>query len=777
YSVNGGPEKVVPLLGRRGVKKGAGETLIALEDFKLVPGDVVSLYASARDARSTTKTDIAFIEAQPFEKEYQQAQTMGMGGGGGDPQEQISQRQKEIIAATFNQIRDRSGDKGAAAENARFLSEIQSKLRDQAQSLARRMRARQLSGASQEFQAFANDMEKAAQAMTESAGKLKQQKWQEALAPQQKSLQGLLRAESTFRQIQVAFGRQGGGGGGGGAGRDLESLFDLELDTEKNQYETGQQTASADDRQREVDEALQKLEQLARRQQELARQRDQKNQTPQQRWQQEMLRREAEQLQKRMQELAQGNRSQSSSQQQGSQSSSQSSQGSQSGQQMSGRGGQSDPRLQRAIERLQRASDDMRRAASPQAGLPQQGAAEARRAADRLQEARDALRGMQAQNSGRQIDQLAGRAEQLAAQQRDFAERLKKAFPNNQSPPSMFNRQPGQSAQQAEQFASEKERMAEELARLEREMHSAARNMQGSERGASSKLRDALGQMQQDELLLRMRFNAGYIRQGWGGMLGGRETQITAGMDKLRDQIKQAQKALGPGDEGNNTELEKALARVERLREQLERATGARDGRDQQGRQGQGRQGQQQAQSGAQGEQGGPQGRQGQPGQQGQRGQQPGQGREGERGVESGRQYGGGPRSPYGIQGIYRSPDWIPGQGPTRNADPEQAYREGVRELSQLRQQLRDDADLSRDLQELMREMQRFEAGKLAGNPIILQQMRSELIPAIEQLELQLRRKLDQQSGGDVRSSTAERIPPGYAQAVAEYYKRLSKGK
>jgi len=49
-------------------------------------------------------------------------------------------------------------------------------------------------------------------------------------------------AESTFRQIQVAFGQRGGGGGGGGggsAGRDLASLFDLEMDTEKNQYETG----------------------------------------------------------------------------------------------------------------------------------------------------------------------------------------------------------------------------------------------------------------------------------------------------------------------------------------------------------------------------------------------------------------------------------------------------------------------------------------------------------------------------------------------------------
>src|SRR5436305_14364790 len=88
---------------------------------------------------------------------------------------------------------------------------------------------------------------------------------------EQKVLQALLRAEATFRQIAVAFGnRGGGGGGGGGAGRDLASLFDLELDTEKNQYETGQNGGSQNQKQKDIGDALQKLEELARRQQELS---------------------------------------------------------------------------------------------------------------------------------------------------------------------------------------------------------------------------------------------------------------------------------------------------------------------------------------------------------------------------------------------------------------------------------------------------------------------------------------------------------------------------
>ena len=46
----------------------------------------------------------------------------------------------------------------------------------------------------------------------------------------------------------------------------------------------------------------------------------------------------------------------------------------------------------------------------------------------------------------------------------------------------------------------------------------------------------------------------------------------------------------------------------------------------------------------------------------------------------------------------------------------------------------------------------------------------------IEQIELQLRRLLDDQAGG-VRSGSAEPVPPGYSDAVAEYFRRLSKEK
>src|SRR5205814_1064957 len=83
------------------------------------------------------------MAARPFDREYSQSQQGGGGGGGGEEdggQNQISRRQKEIIAATWNQIRDTKQNKATAAETAKFLAETQAKLKDQARSLAERMK-------------------------------------------------------------------------------------------------------------------------------------------------------------------------------------------------------------------------------------------------------------------------------------------------------------------------------------------------------------------------------------------------------------------------------------------------------------------------------------------------------------------------------------------------------------------------------------------------------------------------------------------------------------
>jgi len=63
YSVNGGPEKTVNMLPHAGEKEASGKTTLYLEDYKMSPGDLVTVYATARDARNTAKTDMYFITA------------------------------------------------------------------------------------------------------------------------------------------------------------------------------------------------------------------------------------------------------------------------------------------------------------------------------------------------------------------------------------------------------------------------------------------------------------------------------------------------------------------------------------------------------------------------------------------------------------------------------------------------------------------------------------------------------------------------------------------
>ena len=185
YSVNGGPEQTVDLLKQKGAKQADGSTVLSLEDFKLVPGDVVSLYAMAKDAHAESRTDISFIQADPFEREFSQSQAAGGGGGGGGggmgDQNDISQREKEIIAETWKQQGDKKATQQEAADAAKFLSGVQAKLGEQAQSLAGRMQSRELSQENEEFNSFVKDMNAAAAAMGPAAEQLQQQKWKDAL--------------------------------------------------------------------------------------------------------------------------------------------------------------------------------------------------------------------------------------------------------------------------------------------------------------------------------------------------------------------------------------------------------------------------------------------------------------------------------------------------------------------------------------------------------------------------------------------------------------------
>ena len=427
--------------------------------------------------------------------------------------------------------------------------------------------------------------------------------------------------------------------------------------------------------------------------------------------------------------------------------------------------------LEQALGRLTEATRDMSSSASAQSRAQQQGEkgqpgaqaeqskgqADARRAAERLQEAQQMLSAMRQQQSGDQMGNLVRDAERLAKQQEGFSDRLRKNFGGGQgSEPSK--------QQLGAQMSQEKQGMIDDLNRLEQQMQRAARDMAQTQPEASGKLREGLGRMQQDEVQSRMKWTAEALKRGMGGYAVMREAPVTQALSQVADDLRKAQAALGKGKEGKSGQgAAQAVAQAEKLRQQIEQMAQAFE-------QGKGQQGQQQArgQQGQHGQQ------QGQPGQSGQQagsqpgGQQPGGQQSG--GQQSGEQAG----SQQGGQGGQRSQSESAGSqpgggGPTIG----DSYNEAMRDFGRLQQAARDNPEISKQLQALGNELRGLNPRANQNNPELLQRLIAQVLGDAQQIELTLRRKTDSASNPHV--TTPQPVPPGYGNAVAEYFRRLSK--
>jgi len=100
-----------------------------------------------------------------------------------------------------------------------------------------------------------------------------------------------------------------------------------------------------------------------------------------------------------------------------------------------------------------------------------------------------------------------------------------------------------------------------------------------------------------------------------------------------------------------------------------------------------------------------------------------------------------------------------------------------MRDLNQLRQAVQEDPDMARQVQELIRQMQRLDPSRFPGNPALVEQLHAQVLADVDKLELQLRRQLDDKQYGQVRSGDTRTVPAGYEDSVADYYRRLSKNK
>jgi hypothetical protein len=57
----------------------------------------------------------------------------------------------------------------------------------------------------------------------------------------------------------------------------------------------------------------------------------------------------------------------------------------------------------------------------------------------------------------------------------------------------------------------------------------------------------------------------------------------------------------------------------------------------------------------------------------------------------------------------------------------------------------------------------------------MVEELYNRVLGDVDKLELQLRRASDAKQSGQVHSTDSQPVPPGYEDAVAEYFRRLSK--
>ena len=502
-----------------------------------------------------------------------------------------------------------------------------------------------------------------------------------------------------------------------------------------------------------------------------------------------MLRRDAEKLQRQMEQLAQ-QQSQQNGRQSGQSSSGQSSSGQSSSGQSQGQGASGadsrDQRVQQALEQLRQANQDMQRAQQ------NQDSAEARRAAQRLQDATNLLGSMQQQQASGRLDSVASEADRLAAEQRDQADRMRKllgdaasANESGQAPQDLWN--------QASKLARDRQQLADDLASLEKQARGAARDLASTQHGAASKLRDALGNLDQEDLQTRLQRSADWLRRGIAPNSLAAESGMASDLQRFGDQVRQAQQALGAGqqqDQGQDAQA--AIDRLERLRNQMAGITRDRGAAGRPGQQGNGqnRNGQngeasQFAQNGQPGQRGGDSAqndgrlsRNATP--DGGAGGGPASGRVGDdytRGY--GQRYGGarGGNNNWWIDTGNNSnlPQPVAPDNSPLPPDPERSYQQSLDSLNQLRQTVENDPETARELQELIREMQQLDPKRFPGNPALFEQLHTQVLNDVDKLELQLQRKLDDKQSGQIRSANPMPMPAGYQDAVADYFRRLSK--
>jgi hypothetical protein len=187
-----------------------GASLLFLENLNVQPGDFISLYFEAADAKQTASTDLYFLEVRPFTEEFYRALSQGGSAGGGESPSGLSASQKQIITATWKL--ERSRQKLSAEEmqeGCKALTETQASLRESVMRILDAARMAVCFPALGRLEMDAGKiiecLKKATEAMREAEPLLRRANWPNARSRAPR-VSALLKAEAEMQRREVAMG-------------------------------------------------------------------------------------------------------------------------------------------------------------------------------------------------------------------------------------------------------------------------------------------------------------------------------------------------------------------------------------------------------------------------------------------------------------------------------------------------------------------------------------------------------------------------------------------
>ena len=326
-------------------------------------------------------------------------------------------------------------------------------------------------------------------------------------------------------------------------------------------------------------------------------------------------------------------------------------------------------------------------------------------------------------------------------------------------------------AEKAQQLAQRKDAMDAKVGDLQKQLEELANQVRRDEHDAARKLDEAAGSIRDNRIREKLRYSRNTLSGASSDYARGMEESLSSNLDALSKKIGEAAAAMGKQAKqdavARAAEKARDLVRGMESMDQRLRDRAQRDGRSaqngrtsenaQNGRGGQDSRGQS-ADGSQDGQNGGSQANGG-------TARNGGPGGDGRNAGQWGGAWGGAWGGPwYGGYGYYNPED-------VRQFRRD--YREWANDAEALRRQLLASGVNVRELDDIIRELQRFDSDRLYADPRGLEQLQASAIEKLKKFEFSLRRKAETNDSPSLSGS--DQVPEGFRQAIEEYYRSLAR--